>query len=189
MILIIATALLVYSTVRFYRFSRLAHTTHTPEVEKARRHSQRALIVYVAFLLLSVYSRIRLSPESDAVAFAATFWVVGLVAACVFDVLAEKCKRRAAQDECKGVLVEKARVPRSYQVGYVNQNWAAADVEAGSPLEAANRYLEADTDKRWQDYNEIVVVSGLFGKGSQTFSIQSLLAVRDSRTRAGEIRA
>lgn len=64
----------------------------------------------------------------------------------------------------------------NYRVEYTNQNWIAADIEASSPLEAAKLYLRQDADSRWQDYDEVAVFWGRFGKERQSFPLRDLLA-------------
>ena len=65
----------------------------------------------------------------------------------------------------------------NYRVEYRDQNLAAAEIEAASPAEAAKLYLRRDSEKRWQDYEEIVVHWGPFGRQSETFSVQDLLSL------------
>jgi len=68
----------------------------------------------------------------------------------------------------------------NYQVEYRDQNWIAADMEAASPAEAAKLYLRQDSEMRWQDYDEIVVFWGLFGKQSESFLVQDILPLSGS---------
>ena len=41
-------------------------------------------------------------------------------------------------------------------------------------MEAATIYLQQDSEERWQDYDEIIVSSGLFGKKREFFAIKDL---------------
>jgi len=63
----------------------------------------------------------------------------------------------------------------NYHVEYKDQNWIAANIEAASPAEAAQLYLRRDSEMKWQDYGEVVVFWGLFGKQSECFLIQEFL--------------
>lgn len=63
----------------------------------------------------------------------------------------------------------------NYRIEYANQDWDGADIDATSPIEAAKLYLRQDTDKRWQDYAEVVVCWGRFGKQRQSFPLRDLL--------------
>lgn len=72
----------------------------------------------------------------------------------------------------------------NYRVEYRNQNWIAGDIEADSPIEAAKLYLRQDTDRRWQDYDDVVVFWGRFGREQQSFPLRDLLA-GDASEKAG----
>lgn len=63
----------------------------------------------------------------------------------------------------------------NYRVEYRNQIGVAADIEAASPVEAAKLYFRRDSEMRWQDYDEIAVFWGLFGKHSESFLVQDFL--------------
>lgn len=66
-----------------------------------------------------------------------------------------------------------------YQVQYENQDWIPSDIEAASPLEAAQLYLAQDSDGRYADYDEVVVFCGGFGKQPESFLIHDLLAFKN----------
>ncbi len=71
-----------------------------------------------------------------------------------------------------------------YQVEYKNQNWGCSDIVAASPLESATIYLQQDSEERWQDYDEIIVSSGFFGKKRDFFAIKDLLPLCNPGIRA-----
>ena len=62
-----------------------------------------------------------------------------------------------------------------YQVQYENQTGIPSDIEAASPLEAAQLYLAQDSDRRYEDYDRVVVFWGGFEKQTESFLIHNLL--------------
>jgi hypothetical protein len=62
-----------------------------------------------------------------------------------------------------------------YRVEYKGQRREASEIKAHSPEEAAKRFLEQDSERRHEDYGEIRVFWGMFGRNHQSFKTRDLL--------------
>jgi hypothetical protein len=63
----------------------------------------------------------------------------------------------------------------NYQVEYKDENRVTSEIEAASPPDAARLFLQQDSEIRWQDFEEVIVAWGLFGKHRESFVVQDLL--------------
>lgn len=62
-----------------------------------------------------------------------------------------------------------------YRVEYKGQTWEASEIQGHSAEEAAKSYLARDSQRRHEDYAEIIVSWGKFGRERQSFKTEDLL--------------